>query len=73
MNEHVCKHRPYLDIANKDMALLNATVAVMATIGVSAKVYGPYPYSRGVAHLRAKPLWTKTTEKTVGIVQPTMF
>lgn len=50
----------YVDIANKDVDLLAVVVAVMASIGESARVHGPYPYSRGVAHLRAKAHWTKT-------------
>lgn len=42
----------YTDIANKDMALLELTARMLGDIGHGAKIYGPYPYSRGVAHLR---------------------
>ncbi len=47
----------YTDIAGKDAALLDLTREFFESMGHKAKVYGPYPYSRGVRHLRVrKPL-----------------
>jgi hypothetical protein len=53
----------YLDIANKDMHLLDVARQVVESFGLKAAVYGPYSYSRGVAHLRAAPFMTKTTDE----------
>lgn len=50
----------YTDIANKDMALLELTVRMLGDIGHRAKIYGPYPYSRGVAHIRVRYPLEKT-------------
>lgn len=60
-SEGYVNHRSgYTDIANKDLNLLALAVEVAAEIGYKAKVYGPYPYSRGVAHLRIGMALEKT-------------
>lgn len=47
----------YTDISNKDVQLLDLTAEFLRQLGHSARVYGPYPYARGVAHLRvSRPL-----------------
>ncbi len=47
----------YTDVANKDIALLAVVRDFLESMGHKAKIYGPYPYARGVAHLRVgKPL-----------------
>ena len=55
-----CQNPKYTDIANKDMALLELTVRMLGDIGHKAKIYGPYPYSRGVAHIRVRYPMEKT-------------
>jgi predicted RNA-binding Zn-ribbon protein involved in translation (DUF1610 family) len=50
----------YTDVANKDRALLDLTVRMLGDLGHKAKVYGPYPYSRGVMHLRVNRPLEKT-------------
>jgi hypothetical protein len=50
----------YTDIANSDMELLAAVKKVLESLGERAAVYGPYPYSRGVAHLRTRAGFKKT-------------
>ncbi len=42
----------YTDIANKNMALLKLAAALAQGMGYRTGIYGPYSYSRGVAHLR---------------------
>lgn len=53
-------HGMYTDFANKDMDLLRVTQAFLAEAGVKSAIYGPYPYSRGVAHLRVRGAMVKT-------------
>ncbi len=55
----------YLDITSKDFDLLYLVQQVLESLGQPAKIYGPYPYSRGVAHLRTAVTFTKTTERSV--------
>jgi len=50
----------YTDIANSDLELLAAIRRVLESLGERAAIYGPYPYSRGVAHLRARAGFKKT-------------
>lgn len=53
--------RKYLDIAGSDIGLLRAIAKLFRSLGEVAKIYGPYPYSRGVMHLRGKAgNWIKT-------------
>lgn len=52
--------QPYTDIANKDVRLLNVVAECARIQGLKAKVYGPYPYARGVAHLRIAARLEKT-------------
>ena len=52
----------YCDISKQDIALLEAVKAVLESLGERAAIYGPYPYSRGVAHLRTTAKLQKTTE-----------
>jgi len=54
----------YLDIAGADLELLLVVKQVLESLGQAAKIYGPYPYARGVAHLRTRPTFTKTTERS---------
>jgi intein-encoded DNA endonuclease-like protein len=51
----------YRDIAGKDMDLLRVVKSVLESLGEKAAIYGPYPYSRGVAHLRTTTKLQKTT------------
>lgn len=53
----------YTDIAGKDLALLESVAEIAREMGYKAKVYGPYPYARGVAHLRINDCLDKTVEK----------
>lgn len=47
----------YTDVANKDLELLGLVAEFLGNMGHKARVYGPYPYARGVAHLRvSQPL-----------------
>ena len=50
----------YVDVANKDIQLLETVKLVAESLGHRAYVTGPYPYSRGVAHLRLDPIFQKT-------------
>ena len=50
----------YIDIANKDMNLLWLVRDVLASLGYRSSIYGPYSYSRGVAHLRTTNDFQKT-------------
>jgi predicted nucleic acid-binding Zn-ribbon protein len=58
---YVCRKvsPPYTDVANKDIELLNLTRDFLRDLGYRSRIYGPYSYSRGVAHLRTVP-WEKT-------------
>ncbi len=40
------------DVANQDIGLLNVTADFARSLGFKCFITGPYPYSRGVAHLR---------------------
>lgn len=50
----------YIDIANKDMELLETAMCALHLLGERATIHGPYPYSRGVAHLRTRVCFEKT-------------
>lgn len=52
--------KTYTDIANKDIDFLGLLKNVLAVLGYPASIQGPYPYSRGVAHLRTAPAFVKT-------------
>lgn len=60
----------YADIANKDLELLNLVRNVLASLGFDSKITGPYPYSRGVTHLRIGPRFTRTFTKTTMKTMP---
>lgn len=57
----------YIDVANKNMDLLNIIATLVYDLGLgSVRVYGPYSYARGVAHLRiTKTSLHKTQEVPV--------
>ena len=57
---YVC--RKYTDIANADLDLLAAVRAVLISLGERASIHGPYPYSRGMDHLRTRAGFVKTKE-----------
>ncbi len=47
----------YTDVAGKDKELLGVVKDFLGSMGHKARIYGPYPYARGVAHLRvSRPL-----------------
>lgn len=53
-----------VDLANKDRELLRLAAKFFADLGYekAAHIYGPYPYSRGVAHLRIVRTGLKKTK-----------
>lgn len=53
----------YTDISGKDLNLLAVVREIAEACGYKAKVYGPYPYARGVAHLRINQCLEKTVRK----------
>lgn len=57
---YVNKKSRYTDIAGKDTGLLSVVRDVASELGYKASVYGPYSYSRGVAHLRVSGCLDKT-------------
>jgi hypothetical protein len=44
------------------LELLAAVKRILRSLGEKAAIYGPYPYGRGVAHLRTRAGFVKTKE-----------